>query len=154
MARGPDHLTLTRHGLTDPVPRAIGVALRQAVLDHVSTQQRRSFAPVVKVGLPGHVVVDLPLGRTGLDHSLRVDVLEALVRRARRERVDGLVVSWLTRPGTLEPQDCDLEWSSAARSASYELGVALPLVVVTRQGWRDPATGATRVWQRLRPTRP
>ena len=58
---------------------------------------------------------------------------------------------WLTRPGALTLQDVDVAWDAAARSASAELACGpLRLVVVTRAGWWEPATGSGRRWRRLR----
>ncbi len=142
--------------------------LRQAVVDHVSAERRRVFAPVLHVGEPGARVVTLPLGEehvdqrlaASLDHALRTDVLEAMVRRLGVDGADDspghprAPLAWLTRRGPLDAQDLDLAWASAARSAAAELGHPLLLVVVTRRGWRDPVTGATRTWRRLRPRRP
>lgn len=140
-------------GLTDPVPYALGRALRQAVLDHVTTERRRVFPPVVHLGRPGCPVATLALDERPIDQALRTDVLEALHRRLRGANDDESPLVWLTRRGNLEVQDIDLGWSSAARAASLELEVPLPMVVVTRQGWRDPRTGVTRTWRRLRPAR-
>lgn len=137
--------------ITEPVPRPLLALLRRAVLDHAVSEQRRVFAPTVHVGVPGAATATLPLGDQRLDHALRVDALEAMVRRLRAGRsspVPALV--WLTRSGSLEVRDVDLAWLSAARTAAAELGQPLPMVVVNRRSWREPGTGVQREWTRLR----
>lgn len=136
-------------GISEPVDPALAAVLRRAVLEHVRVERRRSFAPLVHVGVPGgteEVFAVVPGER--LDHGLRADVLAALLQRSRRHGRVPLV--WLTRPGPLDLQDVDAQWLSAARTAAAEAGLGLTLVVVTRQGWRDPRSGAGRVWKRLR----
>lgn len=153
-------------GLVAPVPAALDAVLRLAVLEHVSAERRRVFPPVLHLGTPGAHRVLLPDPPPRPDHALRTDLVEALFRRHRaiaaldpaestgpHGSAGPPVLLWCTRPGGLEPEDDDLAWSSAARCASGELEVGLPLVVVTRQGWRDPATGTGRSWRRLRPAR-
>ena len=135
----------------EPVPPALERLLRQAVLDHVTTELRRAFPPAVHVGMPGGLATTLALGDQRLDHSLRTDVLEAMVHRVRRGGPTPLV--WLTRRGELSIADVDLVWLAAARTAAAELGRPLPFVVVNRRAWRDPGTGVGRTWQRLRPPR-
>lgn len=127
--------------------------LRRAVLDHVGSESRRVFAAAIHLGLPGGPCVELTLDRRQDDQALCTDVLESMVARHRRRHHDVTPLVWLTRRGTLEAQDLDLRWSSAAHHAALELEVALPMAVVTRQGWRDPRTGETRTWRRLRPAR-
>ncbi|WP_300406250.1 hypothetical protein [Nocardioides sp.] len=126
--------------------------LRRAVLDHVVTERRRVFPPVVHVGLPGTDEACFRPDDHELDQALRTDVVEALARRVRRP--DAPLLVWLTRRGDLSEQDADLLWARAARGAAYELGRPLSMVVVTRKGWRDPLSGDSRTWRRLRPTRP
>lgn len=151
--------SLLSAGLTDPVAPATGRLLRRAVLDHITSESRRAFPPVVHVGLPAATVASLPLKDHHLDHALRADAIEAMARRVvvprDAARADDAVscLVWLTRRGALEVQDSDLGWASAACTAASELGRVLPMVVVTRQGWTDPRTGVTRTWQRLRPPR-
>ena len=115
---------------------------------------------MVHVGTPGGAVATFALddSREGprLDHALRTDVLEAMVRRADRADRGAssgpgrTLLVWLTRPGPLEPRDVDLAWLAATRAAAAELGRVLPMVVVNRRSWRDPATGVAREWTRLR----
>lgn len=156
----PNHgTTITGTGLLDPLPHGLDRLLRRAVLDHVTSEHRRSHAPVIHAGLPGEAVTSLSWDNHRLDHALRTDALEALLRRLDRPAATGagtgwcLPFVWLTRRGTLELQDIDLLWSSAAGTAAAELGRAVPMVVVTRQGWCDPRSGTTRTWRRLRPPR-
>ncbi|MDE0776990.1 MAG: hypothetical protein OSB43_12005 [Nocardioides sp.] len=132
-------------------PPAAERDLRRAVLEHAVAERRRVFPPVVHVGMPGAEEACFAPDGHDLDQALRTDVVEALARRARRPG-DPLLV-WLTRRGDLGEQDADLRWARAARSAADELECELPMVVVTRRGWRDPLSGASRTWRRLRPTR-
>lgn len=136
-------------GIPAAIAPALAAVLRRAVLEHVQTERRRSFAPLLHVGWPAaakEVFAVVP-GET-LDHALRADVVAALLRRGRRGNAVPLV--WLTRPGPLELQDVDAAWMSAARTATAEAGVALTMVVVTRSGWFDPRSGTSQVWKRLR----
>lgn len=124
--------------------------LRRAVLDLCERERRRLFPPAVHVGVPGGTTATFgPADDAGLDATLRVDVVEALVRRVRRPPP----LVWLTRPGPLEVQDVDLRWFAATRTAAAELAVPLRMVVVDKRGWRDPATGVGREWVRLRRSR-
>ena len=136
-------------GIRAPVPRALQVALRRAVLDHRAVERRRRFAPRLHVGHPGgEVEVFVGGGEAILDHALRTDVVAALVARARCRGSMPLV--WLTRPGDELVQDVDAAWLAGVRAAAAEAGVSLTFVVVTRQGWFDPRTGESRTWTRLR----
>lgn len=135
--------------ITEPVPRGLESALRQAVLEHAAAERRRSFVPTLWVGVPGLVRHGHQLDASEhYDHALRTDVVEAMVRRARRPGPIPLV--WLTRPGPLDVQDVDLGWLAAVRTAAAELATRLPMVVVDRRSWRDPRSGVGRTWQRLR----
>lgn len=136
-------------GIWEPVDPALLAVLRRAVLDHARAESRRSFAPLLHVGFPGGPEEVFAIDREErLDHALRADVVAGLLRRARRR--DAVPLVWLTRPGGLELQDVDAQWLAAARTACAEAGVALTLVVVTRQGWADPRSGVSRLWKRLR----
>ena len=137
-------------GIVEPVPDALHLLLRRAVLDLVEGERRRQFPPMLHVGRPGGPAATFePDQGEAADHALRVDVVEALLRRVGRGPDPPLV--WLTRPGPLEIQDLDLHWLAAAAAAAGELGVGLRMVVVNRRSWRDPRTGVGREWQRLRP---
>ncbi|MFB9314822.1 hypothetical protein [Nocardioides plantarum] len=137
-----------RSAITEPVDRRLLALLRRAVLEHVGQERRRVHPPVVHVGVPGGVTAALTLGDQGLDHALRTDVLEAMVRQTQVAGSPTLV--WLSRSGARETRDVDLAWLTAARAAAAELGRALPMVVVTRRSWLDPSTGVYRDWLRLR----
>lgn len=132
-------------GITEPLPRPLHQALRRAALDLAVSEHRRSFPALLHVGRPGGVgsVFALAPGDV-VDHALRADVVAALLRRTPGPLV------WLTRPGPLELQDVDAAWLAACRTATAEAGLPLTMVVVTRQGWRDPRSGVGRVWKRLR----
>lgn len=138
-------------GIVEPVPNGLERLLRRAVLDHATSESRRVFDPSVHVGVPGLVTTrfELPAElEATLDHALRVDVLEAMVRRVRRPGPPPLV--WVTRRGPLDLSDADLAWLAATGTAAAELATSLPMVIVERHGWRDPRTGVGRTWRRLR----
>lgn len=137
-------------GITEPVDRALYLVLRRAVLEHATTEERRAaYAPTLHVGLPGRphrrfeIEPDEPL-----DHALRVDVAQALLRDDVAANRVPLV--WLTRAESDERLDCDVAWTAAVRAAAAELGVDLGLVVVTARSWYDPVTGVGRRWKRIR----
>ena len=136
-------------GLVEPLPHALRVALRRAALDHALSERRRHFTPALHAGTPGgpQAVLALEPGDR-LDHTLRTDVVGALLARAGRLGPDPLV--WLTRPGDLELQDLDALWLAAACAATAEAGTRLTLVVVNRHGWRDPRSAVSCTWRRLR----
>ena len=141
-------------GLCDPLPRGTGALLRRAVLAHVSAERRRVHPEVVHVGVPGGAVAAISLDAVEpADPGLRTDVVAALrVRAARHTGAGGdEPLVWLTRSGGLELQDVDARWLAAACAAYAEAGAPLSFVVVTRKGWRDPRTGLSRTWVRLRP---
>lgn len=134
-------------GLREPVDRTVQQLLRRAVLEHASTERRRVFDPVLHVGVPG--VRSRCFAVEGqLDHALRTDVVEAMLRPAVERSVVPML--WLTRRSTPGDHDVDLAWSAAVHAAGRELGLALGLVVVTRTGWHDPRTGVGRTWKRIR----
>jgi hypothetical protein len=136
-------------GIHEPLPRQVHDTLRRAVLDHALSERRRSFAPILHVGSPGGSQALFALtDEDVVDHTLRTDVVAALMRRTARPGLTPLV--WLTRPGDLDLQDEDAAWLAAARAAAAEAGVELTMVVVTRTGWRDPRSGVERTWRRLR----
>jgi len=142
-------------GLYDPLARRTRVLLRRAVLAHVTAEQRRAHPEVLHVGVPGGAVASLSLDEVEpSDPGLRADVVAALrvraVAQAGAEPHDQPLV-WLTRAGGLELQDVDVRWLTAARAAYDEAGAPLSFVVVNRQGWRDPRSGLSRTWVRLRP---
>ncbi len=134
-------------GLQEPLPRALERELRLAVLHHVETEHRRRHPTVVHVGSPGgpEVVFACAPGDPD-DLGVRTDVLLALLARCPAPRP----LVWVTRPGDLTMQDDDACWVAATRAASGELGRGVELVLVGRHGWRDPRSGLTRTWKRLR----
>ncbi|WP_183092841.1 hypothetical protein [Nocardioides stalactiti] len=134
-------------GIHEPVDRRVQQLLRRAVLDHAVTEHRRQFLPVLHVGVPGIRARRFEVDRH-LDHTLRTDVVEAMLRPALRKGVVPLL--WMTRRGDIEPHDVDGAWSAAVQSAAGELGIELGLVVVTRHSWHDPRTGVSRTWKRIR----
>jgi hypothetical protein len=136
-------------GIQEPLSPQVHTTLRRAVLDHAISERRRTFAPLLHVGSPGGAQAVFALGPDEpADHALRTDVLAALLRRTTLPGRPPLV--WLTRPGDLDLQDVDAAWLAAARSACAEAGLPLTMVVVTRHGWRDPRSGTSRTWKRLR----
>ena len=135
-------------GLSEPLPRHTEVLLRRAVLEHAAAERRRAYPPILHVGVPGERVASLAVGTAEpTDPGLRTDVVAALRVRAG-DGADQL--AWLTRSGGLELQDVDARWLAAARAAYDEARAPLAFVVVNRRGWRDPRSGLSRTWVRLR----
>ena len=135
-------------GLSEPLPRHTEVLLRRAVLEHAAAERRRVYPPVLHVGVPGDRVASLAVGTAEpTDPGLRTDVVAALRVRAG---VGADQLAWLTRSGGLELQDVDARWLAAARAAYDEARAPLAFVVVNRRGWRDPRSGLSRTWVRLR----
>ncbi len=137
-----------RGGLREPVDRLVQQLLRRAVLDHALLEQRKVYSPALHVGVPGGRSRRFELEEE-LDHAVRVDVVEAMLRPAVEKGVVPLI--WLTRRGDTAPHEVDGRWSAAVHAAGGELGLALGLVVVTRRSWHDPRTGVSRTWKRIRP---
>lgn len=133
--------------LVDPLPRPVLAALRSVVLDHVSSERRRRFPPVLHVGRLGGASVTHETAPSDGDLAWRTDVVAALVQRCA---ADDPVV-WLTRSGALALHDVDAEWLAAARAAYAEADRPLTFLVVTRRGWWDPCSDLRREWRRLRP---
>lgn len=107
----------------------------------------RALPTLVHVGqLAGHRIT-LPADPS-YDAGLRADVLT----RALDRGIDEHTSIWLTRGGQPSVADVDLAWFAAARTAFGRHGVGDPAVhVVTRYGWLDVRTGASRTWRRVRP---
>jgi hypothetical protein len=140
-------------GIEEPVGTTLRTSLRQAVLEHVTSERRRVFPPLLHVGRPAGPQAVFAPDPAGADHDLldqatRTDVVAALLQRAASWGDPPLV--WLTRPGDLVLQDVDAGWLAASRAAAAEAELPLTLVVVTRRGWWDPRSGVTRTWRRLR----
>jgi len=131
----------------EPVSLAEQVRLRRLVLDHKAAERRRRFPAVLHLGAPGRPESGrVDESAAALDHALRCDVLEAMLRRA----TVGPLMTWLTRPGDLDVQDVDLAWLRAVATVNAETGRLLPYLLVTREGWLDPASGVCRTWRRVR----
>ncbi len=123
------------------------------MLDHKSREPRRVHPAVLHVGRPGGRSARLVLDEVEpSDPGLRTDVVAALrVRATQGASGDDVPMVWLTRTGALGLQDVDARWLAAARAAYDEAGAPLAFVVVNRHGWRDPRSGLSRTWARLRP---
>jgi hypothetical protein len=135
-------------GLSDPLPPHTHVLLRRAVLEHVAHERRRVHPPMLHVGVPGGRVASLAVATAEpADPGLRTDVVAALRVRAG---VLPTPMVWLTRTGGLELQDVDARWLAASCAAYDEAQAPLEFVVVNRRGWRDPRSGLSRTWVRLR----
>ncbi len=134
--------------IVEPVPPDLARQLRQAVLTHNRSETRRIFPPALNVAAPSGVSARLPLDdEEPTDHALRTDVVEAMCRRVGAS-TSALV--WVSRSG-------DLAWRTSTSTGwppvappGPNLALSLHMVVVTRRGWSDPASGATRTWARLR----
>ena len=134
-------------GLRPPIGPDLHRLLRRAVLDHCISEPRRVHPALVHVGVPGAaeaVLADVE----STDHGLRCDLVAAMLKRTRGGATTPLV--WLTRTGVLEVEDVDLRWLASARAAYAEAGQPLVMVVVNRRGWRDPRSGASREWVKLK----
>lgn len=134
-------------GLHEPVAPPLAALLRRAVLDHATSEPRRSYPARLHIGIPGGSQRVLALEPASIDHSLRTDVVAAMLSRAPSGAEP---VVWLTRPGLLDLQDLDAQWLAAALAACGEAGRPLTMVVVNRHAWRDPRSGTEREWKRLR----
>ena len=73
-------------GIEEPVPRALHVVLRRAVLDHAVAERRRAYPPLLHVGRPGGPAEVFAIrpdddldhhDETVLDHAVRCDVVAA-----------------------------------------------------------------------------
>ena len=134
-------------GLRAQISRDMHRLLRRAVLDHCTSEPRRVHPPLVHVGVPGGaeaVLADVE----PTYHGLRCDLVAAMLSRTSRGSATPLV--WLTRIGPLDVQDVDMRWLASARAAYAEAGLPLVMVVVTRRGWRDPRSGESRTWVKLK----
>lgn len=135
---------------TSPPGTELASALRLEVGRLRRRETRRRFDTTVHVGTLGarHESLAVPLSYAGdVDAAIRVDVLCALLEHAE----PGPAAVWLTRPGEPEPHDSDLGWVGAAHHAFGLQERRLDgCYVVTRYGWLDPVTGASRRWKRLR----
>lgn len=139
-------------GIEEPLDPALARLLRRATLDHACGERRRRFPPVLHVGCPGGTETAFPAAAVQADdQALQVEVLAAMLRRVGAVAHGEPSLVWLTRDGPSELGDLDVAWLSATRAVAAETGSSLRLVVLDRHGWRDPATGVSRRWRRLRP---
>jgi hypothetical protein len=133
-------------GIGEPVPVPLQRLLRRAVVDLARAERRRQFPAALHAGVPGGSRVTFSPADDAADHALRVDVVEAMLRRLARTLGPPLV--WLARPGPLRGEDADLQWHAAVRAAAAELRCPARFVTVCRTAWLDPATGVGREWHR------
>lgn len=140
--------------LREPLGGPTRALLRRAVQEHAADETRRRYPPTLHVGIPGDAVARLPLtDAIPSDPGLRTDIVAALRTRVSAGPTDRHLV-WLTRAGALDLQDIDIWWSFAVRAAYVEAGASgIGFVVVNRRGWRDPRSGLSRTWARVRPPR-
>ena len=130
--------------LLDPLSARERRLLRTAVLDLATSEHRHHFPPVVHVGTPGGATVAVP-DDGQWDHGLRTELVGAALRS-----LDDPAWVWVTRVGSLSPEDVDAAWLGPTLSAGRERGADPSYVVVTRHGWRDPRSGAGQQWRRIR----
>lgn len=135
--------------LSAPITRTEHAVFRAAVIDFKERMPRGRAPVALLVGIPGHGVASHVVTRgQALDHALRTDIAAGLLQRTAA--ASGHRWAWLTRSGPLSLHDADVAWSAAWYAACAESAVDVPFVVVTRSGWRDPRSGVTREWTRLR----
>ena len=135
--------------VTAPITRTHHVVFRSAVLSFKESAPRGRTPVALHVGVPdGSNECHVVRPGQGLDQALRTDIAAALLQRTAAQSPHRW--AWLTRVGTLALHDADVLWSAAWYAACAEADVDVPLVVVTRAGWRDPRTGVGREWTRLR----
>lgn len=122
-------------------------------------ERRRRFPLAVAVGTLGGERSLLEVGwpePRDLDQGLRTAVVEALLTRGPAAETSPAcgprdLEAWIMRPGHPTLHDTDLAWYSAARLACASYDVQLQrFIVLTRTGWLDPVSGASRSWKRLR----
>ena len=135
--------------LTEPLARPTAQLARRATLRHTREERRRRhFSPTLHAGDPAVQVRSVEID-AAVDDALATDCVMALHRWARSVAGDDVLL-WVTRPGDLAPGELDLTLVRAVDEAERELGVPVPLIVVVHHAWRDPRTGVSRHWVRLR----
>lgn len=140
-----------------PLPRDLQSRLRLTVAGLRSTHRRRRFAPELHAGVPAGAYATagaVPQDQDeAYDDGLRVEIVSALLLRAQAlcegAAVGGPLV-WLTRTGPLAWHDLDAAWLGPALRAFGEAGLPAGFLVLTKEGWYDPRSGAGRSWIRLR----
>ncbi len=131
--------------LLHPLPARDRRLLRAAVLALATTEHRHRFPPVLHVGTPGGPTVTVT-DAADWDHGLRTEIVGAVLRS-----LDDPPWVWVTRAGCLATlQDVDAAWLAPTVAAVQERGGDPSFVVVTRHGWRDPRSGTTQRWRRIR----
>ena len=141
--------TLDDMPLQAPLARSTHAMLREMVLELRDAESGQRYPTVIHAGLPWgpRAAHDCSLTPT-TDSGLRTDIAMGLLERTSIEGTRPLL--WLTRPGPLSVQDCDLEWRSATQWAAGALAINPAFLVVTRQGWFEPDSGRLQEWRRLR----
>ena len=151
--------------MTDQTEPGLVAALRTEVALLRGEEQRRVFALRLALGEPGVRGPRTLLSggvapwegapwptQPWLDRGLRLDVADRLVGRVATTHAAGDPVrAWLLRPGQPSLHDEDVAWLAATRHALSAHGLDLDgFWSVTRYGWLDPVSGASRSWKRLR----
>ena len=126
------------------------IALRLAVHHLRRTTRSRSFRPVLHLGALGGASVDWFLDETPPpDVGLRTEIVAALLSRALLGHT--CPQAWLTRPGTAEPHDLDLDWVPVVSRVFLESAIVPgTIAVVTKSGWYEPLGDQRAQWKRLR----
>jgi hypothetical protein len=144
--------------LTTAREHPLAAWLHARVLALRASTQRRNFPAAIEVVAPGTPAGGGPMtswiyGAEQHDHALRVEVLLRLLTDCRLRGVARASLVHV-RPGPHEPGDPDLGWAAAAGAASGISGVAVDAVLlVSRWGWLDLASGVGRSWVRPRARR-
>lgn len=132
-----------------PITRVQHAVFRAAVIDFKESHPRGRAPITLHVGTPGRCVAShVVLAGQSLDQALRTDIAAALLQRTSPAHPHRW--AWLARTGALGLHDADVVWAAAWYAACAEAAVDVPLVVVSRAGWRDPRSGVGREWSRLR----
>ena len=101
-------------GIVEPVPDALHLLLRRAVLDLADGERRRQFAPVLHVGHAGRVGRRRSIPATAPARPTRCGPTSS--RRWCAARIADRSRRWSGSPGPgcLDIQDLDLHWLAAA----------------------------------------
>jgi hypothetical protein len=120
-----------------------------------SGERRRWFPAHLHVGVPAgeqrRLTMPWPVPAE-YDAGLLFDLIDAIVDDLVRDSGSAEPAwGWLTRPGVPQLHDVDLAcFSAATRAFGVHDLVMTGFRVVTRTGWLEPSTGASRTWKRLR----